>query len=193
MSEGLTLIETIASIDNLSTFSRLMETSGANEAFTAAGDFTVLAPTNDAFCKVHENQMNALLQEPGQTTLKSILSYHILPGKFSAAELCTQESAPTLTGVHVKFTDSRAGLIANDSGVQTTDIGAVNGIVHELDTVLNFDVETYRTGPLKMPAVKADALPELVVPTVSAGGADGAADGQSTNGNRAGRGRTFFL
>jgi uncharacterized surface protein with fasciclin (FAS1) repeats len=195
MSENLTLIETIAKIDKLSTFSRLMETSGANEAFRVGGDFTVLAPTNDAFCKVHDNQMNALLEEPGQTTLRSILSHHILPGKFSAAELCTQEGAPTLTGVQVKFTDSRAGLIVNESGVQASDIEATNGFVHELDTLLNYDIETYKTGPLKMPESAAASLPELVVPTISAGGTGESA----TNGNgahrtgRSGRGRTFFL
>ena len=170
MTDKSDLIETIAKIDKLSTFSRLMKTSGANEALSAGGEFTVLAPTNDAFCKIEDKQMNALLQEPGQTTLRSILSYHILPGKFSAAELCSMASAPTITDVHVKLTDSRAGLIVNDSGVHSTEIEAANGIIHQLDTLLNYDLETLTTGPLEIPSVKPDTDRELVFPTLILGG-----------------------
>ena len=183
MSERSSLIETIAKIEKLSTFSRLMGTSGANAAFSAGGEFTVLAPTNDAFCKVSDKQMNALLQEPGQTTLRSILSYHILPGKFTAAELCSMASAPTITDVFVKLTDSRAGLIVNDSGVQATDIDAANGIVHQLDTVLNYDIETFATGPLETPDTKKDTDRELVFPTLIIGGKSDGKDRQTTNGN----------
>ena len=199
MKESLSLIETIASIDRLSTFSRLMGTSGANAAFSEGGDFTVFAPTNDALSKIPDKQMNALLQEPHQTTLRSILSYHILPRKLVADDLRLMASAPTIMDVNVKFTNSRAGLIVNDSGVRTTNIEAANGVIHELDTVLNYDIETFKTGPLKMPEGNAAGLPELVVPTLDAGGTDGTADGRSTNGNgphrtgRSGRGRTFFL
>lgn len=170
MSERSSLIETIAQIEKLSTFSRMMKSSGANEAFDTGGEFTVLAPTNDAFCKVSDRQMNALLQEPGQTTLRSILSYHILPGKFSAAELCSMASAPTITDVHVKFTDSRAGLIVNESGVYGREIDASDGVIHMLDTVLNYDIETFTTGPLEVPSIKPDTDRELVFPTLILGG-----------------------
>ena len=52
MTDKLNLIETIANDDKFSTFSRLLSSSGANDVFSGAGDFTVFAPTNDAFGKI---------------------------------------------------------------------------------------------------------------------------------------------
>ena len=185
MTESLSLIETIAKIDRLSTFSRLMATSGANEALSAGGDFTVFAPTNDAFRKVPDDRMNALLQEDGQTTLRSLLSYHIVPDRFLAASLGSVGRAPTISGEEVTFTDGSGGLKINKSGVEARNIVTANGVVHELDTVLNYDIATLKTEPLEMPEIEAPAaLPELDVPTLSLGETD---DGRVANIARAGR------
>jgi uncharacterized surface protein with fasciclin (FAS1) repeats len=172
----LNLIETIAKTDMFSTFSRLMGTSGANSVFSAGGDFTVFAPTNDAFGKIPDKRMNALLQEPGQTTLKALLSYHILPGKLYAANMGSTASAPTVTGVNVKFTDDR-GLKVNDSGVQARNIEAANGVVHALDTILDYDVQTFKKEPHSAASETAE-LPELVTPRVSALQTDATAAGK---------------
>src|ERR1044071_5926393 len=123
MTDKLNLIETIAKNDSFSTFSRLMGTSHANEAFSAGGDFTVFAPTNDAFGKIPEKQMDAMLNEPGQTSLKKLLSYHILPGKMFAANLSSKLSTATITGAEVRISDSN-GLKINESGVQARNIEA---------------------------------------------------------------------
>lgn len=166
MTEKLNLIETIAKNDMFSTFSRLMGTSGANEAFSSGGEFTVFAPTNDAFGKIPDKRMNALLQEPGQTTLKGLLSYHILPEKLHAANLGSKATAASITGAPLKFTDA-GGLKVNSSGVQARNIEASNGIVHALDTVLNHDIETFKNGrQAATPQITAGEEPkELVVPT----------------------------
>jgi uncharacterized surface protein with fasciclin (FAS1) repeats len=147
MTDKLNLIETIAKNDTFSTFSRLMGTSNANEAFSKGGDFTVFAPTNDAFGKIPDKQMNALLNETGQTSLKRMLSYHIVPGKLFAANLSSKLSTPTITGTDIRISDSH-GLKVNDSGVQARNIEASNGVVHALDTVLEYDTKALTTAPL---------------------------------------------
>jgi uncharacterized surface protein with fasciclin (FAS1) repeats len=171
MTDKLSLIETIAKQDIFSTFSRLMGTSGANAAFSEGGDFTVFAPTNDAFCKIPDKQMNALLQEPGQTALKALLSYHIVPERLLAASLGSKRIAPTVTGADIKFTDDSDGLKVNGSLVQSRNIEASNGVVHALDTVLPYDTERFTTGPLSAPLEFRPSAtpPELVVPRLSAG------------------------
>jgi transforming growth factor-beta-induced protein len=131
----LNLIETIAKDDKFSTFSRLMGTSKANEIFSADGDFTVFAPTNDAFGKIPDAKMNALLNETDQAGLRALLSYHVLPGIFTAANISGLKSTPTVTGVEVTFSDTN-GLKVNGSGVQARNIQARDGIVHAIDTVL---------------------------------------------------------
>jgi len=147
MTDKLDLIETIAGNDTFSVFSRLMGSSHANDVFSSGGDFTVFAPTNDAFGKIPDKQMNALLNEPGQTSLKKLLSYHIVPGKLFAVNLSSKLSTPTITGADIRISDSH-GLKINDSGVQARNIEARNGVVHALDTVLNYDTKTFTTGPL---------------------------------------------
>ena len=131
----LTLIETIAKDDKFSTFSRLMGTSKANEIFSGDGDFTVFAPTNDAFGKITDADMNALLNEPGQMGLKALLSYHVLPGIFTAVNISGLKSTATVTGADVTFSDTN-GLKVNGSGIQARNIQAKDGIVHAIDTVL---------------------------------------------------------
>jgi len=131
----LSLIETIAKDDKFSTFARLMGTSKANEIFAGDGDFRVFAPTNDAFGKITDADMNALLNEPNQTGLKALLSYHVLPGILTAADMSGMKSTPTVTGGVVTFSDIN-GLKVNASGVQARNIQAKDGIVHAIDTVL---------------------------------------------------------
>jgi uncharacterized surface protein with fasciclin (FAS1) repeats len=169
MTEKLDLIETLAQHAMFSTFLRLITTSGAVTACKAPGNFTIFAPTNDAFCKVPVSQMNALLQEDKQLTLKYLLSYHIVPERLLAASLVTKHRAATITGVEIFFTDGHEGLKVNQSGVQARNIEASNGVIHSLDTLLNYDIKTYSTGPLTpLVEIRRSAVsPELVYPVLS--------------------------
>lgn len=132
MSDKLDLVETIARQDNFSTFSKIMRTSGAEGVFNGAGDFTVLAPTNDAFAKFSEERLRKLVNEEEQIQLKSLLMYHILPGKIMASGLKTGKS---VTGQEMMVTDI-TGITVNGSKVEARDLEATNGVVHAIDTVL---------------------------------------------------------
>jgi uncharacterized surface protein with fasciclin (FAS1) repeats len=181
MTDRVNLIETIAKEDKISTFSRLLGTSGANIVFSGAGEFTVFAPTNDAFGKIPDAKMNELLNEPNQTKLKALLSYHILPGKWMAANLGSMPLRKSVTGQEVAFTDSN-GLRVNGAGVQARNIEATNGVVHQLETVLtqppNSAVIAARasaasTGPLATPTIAVASttpatIAEVVPPAVPA-------------------------
>lgn len=129
------LIETIASDERLSVFSRLMGTSGANAMFSEGGDFTVFAPTNDAFAKIPDPRMNRLLNEQGQTQLKGILLYHIVTGKRFAANVAAGGDAKTLNGSTVEMSD-KGGIKVNGASMQSRNVEAANGILHTIDTVL---------------------------------------------------------
>ena len=135
MSETKNLIDTIAENDIFSAFARMLRTSKAGEILGGEGSFTVFAPTNDAFGKIPDAQMNAWLSEKDQSSLKSLLLYHIVPGKLFAANLPGIGTARSVTGQEITLTD-RGGLKVNASGVLGRNIEASNGIVHGLDTVL---------------------------------------------------------
>ena len=136
MTDKLNLLETIAKDDKFSTFSRLLSSSGANDIFSGAGDFTVFAPTNDAFGKIPDARMNALLNEEKQIQLKALLSYHILPGKFLAANLPTLKTAKTVMGEALAFDDVNGIRVNGSSAVQARNIEATNGMIDAIDTVL---------------------------------------------------------
>jgi uncharacterized surface protein with fasciclin (FAS1) repeats len=135
MTDRLNLIETIAREDKFSMFARFMGTSGANALLSAGGDFTVLAPTNDAFGAIDDKTMHALILEPSQPKLKKLLSYHILPGKLMAANLASTQTRQSVTGEELSFSENN-GLKINSASVQARNIEATNGVIHQIDTVL---------------------------------------------------------
>ena len=135
MTDKLNLIETIAKEPKFSTFSRYMGTSNANALFSRPGDFTVFVPTNDAFAKIPDDQMNALLNEADQLKLKALLSYHIVPGKIMAANIGGKQVRNSINGEEINFADYQ-GIKVNGQPLQSRNIEATNGVVHSLGTVL---------------------------------------------------------
>ena len=135
MSDRLNLIDTIAKQDKFSTFAKLMASSGANDIFSGAGEFTAFVPTNEAFAKIPEARLTELLNEPDHTKLKSLLSYHIVSGKLMSAHLSGSPTRNSLTGGELTFSDA-SGLKVNGASVLSRNIEATNGVVHAVDTVL---------------------------------------------------------
>jgi transforming growth factor-beta-induced protein len=129
------LIETIVNQDKFAVFSRLMKSSKANEILRGEGRFTVFAPTNDAFKKIPEAQMNDLLSETGQEQLRAVLSYHIVRAKLLAGNVASIRSATSISGHQLIFTDV-SGIKINGAAMQDRNIEATNGVVHAIDTVL---------------------------------------------------------
>ena len=150
------IIDTIEKDQKFSTFARLLRTSKAGELITGSGPFTVFVPTNDAFGKVPDPQMNGWLSETDQTELARVLSYHIVPAKLFASNLSGKGPTATLSGADVTFTDTN-GLKVNGSGILGRNMEATNGMVHALDTVL--------TPPVA--AMAASARTEATAPTIS--------------------------
>ena len=135
MNDKLTLIDTITKNPVLSTFTRLMGSSKASELFTGTGPWTVFAPTDEAFRKIPETQLNELVNEAGQAKLKTLLSYHIVPAKMTTNDFAGMKDAKSVAGPVLNFTDQN-GIKVNGAGVQGRNFEATNGVVHTLDTVL---------------------------------------------------------
>jgi transforming growth factor-beta-induced protein len=135
MNVKLTIIDTIAKAPILSTFSRVLSSSKAKDLLSGDGPWTVFAPTDDAFRKIPETQMNTLIQEPGQSQLMALLSSHIVPKRMSTNDFAGLKSTPSVAGPELSFTDQN-GIKVNGAGVQGRNFEATNGIVHTLDTVL---------------------------------------------------------
>ena len=122
-------------------FTTLVAALGAAElveTLSGEGPYTVFAPTDDAFAKLPEGTVEALLQDIPQLT--NILLYHVVPGKVMAADVVKLDGQmvdTALEGAQIKITVDGDKVILNDEvNVIITDIEAANGVIHVIDAVL---------------------------------------------------------
>lgn len=104
------------------------------EALSGEGPFTVFAPTDEAFGKLPDGTIEALLADI--PALTDILLYHVVSGKVLAEDVVMLEEAETLLGENVTIRVEDGNVYINDSMVIITDILADNGVIHVIDTVL---------------------------------------------------------
>jgi uncharacterized surface protein with fasciclin (FAS1) repeats len=106
---------------------------------TGNGQFTVFAPTDDAFAALDLDETN-IGTALSQDVLTQILLYHVAHGRLYAADVLASEKINTLI-------KGRDGFLAQDGGVLTdnlgreaeiivTDVEAANGIIHAIDAVV---------------------------------------------------------
>lgn len=127
------LAETIAKTPTLSTLSSLVAKAGLTETLKTGGPFTVFAPTDDAFKAVPASTMDDLAMHPEK--LKDVLTYHVIPGKTMAADV-KNSNAKTVNGASVALSKAGEFVTIESAAVVKADIGATNGVVHIIDTVL---------------------------------------------------------
>lgn len=102
---------------------------------TLNGDeFTVFAPVDDAFAKLPKKVVKALGTPAGAETLASVLTYHVVPGQVTPAELVGQQT--TVQGGAVEVAGSGDSLTINDAKVICGGVQTANATVYLIDTVL---------------------------------------------------------
>jgi uncharacterized surface protein with fasciclin (FAS1) repeats len=128
------VIATATAAGSFNTFVAAIKTAGLTETLEGNGPFTVFAPTDAAFAKLPKDKLDALLKD--QARLKAILSYHVLPGNYTPAQLAKLTSSKTLNGKTLKIASKDGKLWADNGQVTLTDMPATNGGVYAIDTVL---------------------------------------------------------
>ena len=135
--EMLPSIAEIAVADgNFTTLVAALDAAGLVETLSGEGEFTVFAPTDEAFAALPEGTVEALLEDPAGA-LTDILLYHVVEGTVMAETVVTLDSATTLQGEDITIAVTDEGVLLNDSVLVTmTDIAASNGVIHVIDGVL---------------------------------------------------------
>jgi uncharacterized surface protein with fasciclin (FAS1) repeats len=101
------------------------------------GEFTVFAPTDEAFGKLPEGTASTLLAEDGRHTLKSILKYHVIPSKILAGDIPSGTTeVQTLGGEMLTIVNENGTVTVNGKKVVATDVEASNGVIHVVGDVL---------------------------------------------------------
>ncbi len=127
-------------IDNLSgdasftTLMKALQAAGLMETLKGNGPFTVFAPNDAAFARLPKGMLDDLLKPENKARLASILTYHVMPGKFTAAEVEKMKQLDTVNGDQLIFTVSGNIKAVDNAKVLQTDIACSNGLIHIIDT-----------------------------------------------------------
>lgn len=143
-----TIVGVAVGNENFSTLVAAVKAAGLVDVLNSDGPFTVFAPTNAAFSKLPEGTIATLLKPENKELLTAILTYHVVKGKFLAAEVLKaikdnkgkfeiktvqgNTLTASLKGGKVILTDAKG----NVSTVVMTDVAASNGVIHAIDTVV---------------------------------------------------------
>ncbi|MCG6921344.1 MAG: fasciclin domain-containing protein [Acidobacteria bacterium] len=127
------IVETAVAAGSFNTLATALQAAGLVETLKGDGPFTVFAPTDEAFAKIPEADLKALLADKAKLT--KVLTYHVVSGKVTAAEVVKLSSAATVEGQAIKI-DTSDGVKVNEANVIKTDIMASNGVIHVIDTVI---------------------------------------------------------
>ena len=128
-----TITDTAARTPQLSTLTRLLGEAGLADTLRGAGPFTVFAPSDAAFKAVPAATMALLASD--KDMLRSVLTFHVVPGKVMAAEV-KNGPAKTVQGANLALSRAGTFVTVEDAVVQVADVPVTNGVVHIIDTVL---------------------------------------------------------
>ena len=143
-----TIVAVAASNENFTTLVAAVKAAGLVDVLNGDGPFTVFAPVNSAFNKLPEGTLAHLLKPENKNLLTSILTYHVVAGKFDAKAVVEAIKAnngkftiKTVQGgvLTASLKDGKVILTdvkGNTSTVIITDVAASNGIVHAIDSVV---------------------------------------------------------
>lgn len=110
--------------------------AGLVDTLQGEDPLTVLAPTDEAFSRLPDGQVEKLLKPENREALRELLTYHVLPGRVYADDVMELNSAETVQGKQVFISTQDDKVFVNDSRVVSTDIEATNGVIHVIDGVL---------------------------------------------------------
>jgi uncharacterized surface protein with fasciclin (FAS1) repeats len=128
------IVQTAVKAGQFKTLVKLVKRAGLAGALSGKTQLTVFAPTDAAFAKVPKATLDSLLANRAQ--LRTVLLYHVVKGRVPAAKVTGMTSATTLAKRTVSFMVNDGKVFVNDAQVVKANVGARNGIIHVIDTVL---------------------------------------------------------
>ena len=124
-----------------------VKAAGLVDTLSGPGPFTVFAPTNAAFAKLPPGTVDTLLLPASKTMLQSVLTYHVVSGRHTAADLMSMIRAgggsarlTTVNGAVLTARMMDGGIVLIDgkggvSHITQADVMQSNGVIHVTDAV----------------------------------------------------------
>jgi uncharacterized surface protein with fasciclin (FAS1) repeats len=125
-----------------------VKAAGLVQTLESPGPFTVFAPTNDAFAKLPDGTVATLLKPENKQTLTNVLTYHVVPGRFTTKDLRDRIKAgsgkaelKTVQGGTLTIEEKNGKLWVIDSkgdtaGITISNVMQSNGVIQVINTVM---------------------------------------------------------
>lgn len=128
----------VATLDgDFDTLVSALQSARLNDTLSGPGPYTIFAPTDEAFAKIPEAQLNDLITNDSQkNNLRRILTYHVVPGMILSSDLRNGLTLRTMEGSDLQITGDNASAMVNGARIVRPDIMGSNGVIHAIDTVL---------------------------------------------------------
>nr|WP_242146880.1 fasciclin domain-containing protein [Sphingomonas sp. BAUL-RG-20F-R05-02] len=148
MDATKTIVANASVAPNLTTLVKAVTAAGLVQTLSGPGPFTVFAPTDAAFARLAPGTVDTLMKPANKATLTKVLTYHVVPGKITIAQLTAQATAAggtttltTVEGEPLKVTVNGnvvelSDVNGNKSYISTADVMQSNGVVHVVNGVL---------------------------------------------------------
>nr|WP_237234833.1 fasciclin domain-containing protein [Pseudomonas sp. TCU-HL1] len=148
MYPSKTIVENAMHSKDHTTLVAAVKAAGLVDTLNSKGPFTVFAPTNEAFAALPAGTVDGLLKPANKATLSKILTYHVVPGNYSAHDLMAAIrkgggwiKLTTVEGEPLTIKDDGKMLWITDakgitSSVTIADVKQSNGVIHVVDKVL---------------------------------------------------------
>ena len=133
------IVDTAVSAGQFNTLATALKAAGLVDTLKGPGPFTVFAPTDAAFAKIPQADLEALLKDKAKLT--SVLTYHVVPGKVMASDV-KPGAVKTVQGSAVTVRTQSGKVMVDNANVIKTDISADNGVIHVIDSVISAKVIT---------------------------------------------------
>ncbi len=149
MYPSKTIVENAIHSKDHTTLVAAVKAAGLVDTLESAGPFTVFAPTNEAFAQLPKGTVETLLKPENKDKLTAVLTYHVVPGRYTAADLASKIDAmggkltlKTVQGEELTFERSgNSHLTVTDAKgdvarVTIADVLQSNGVIHVINKVL---------------------------------------------------------
>ncbi|MBA3788877.1 fasciclin domain-containing protein [Patescibacteria group bacterium] len=138
MTPDRDIVQNAMNASNVTTLVAAVSAAGLAPTLEGVGPFTVFAPNNDAFAKLPAGTVQTLLKPENKAKLADILTYHVVAGRYTAADLHDGQVLTSVEGKPLTIGKSATGQITvnGTATVETPDVISSNGVTFVIDSVL---------------------------------------------------------
>lgn len=135
---SMPILEAAATRSDISTFLELLQAANVTAAFEQEGEFTIFAPTNEAFAALPAGQLEHLKKPENRNELIKVLQAHVIANKVATSQLQNNQRIQISDNdfIEVGTGTGTSGFTIGGANIVESDIEAANGVIHVVDKVL---------------------------------------------------------